>query len=200
MDYSDEEVYSLFLEHNEDAKDIIYNKYKYIVDVLLHEYHNVAFKLGIDLKEFEQEAYYAFSDALINFRDDKNVKLETFISLCIRRRLQKIIKSYGGEKAKFLNSSYSLDYDYDEEGTTLRDLIQDVDDLEPLNKLTNKESYEELLEKIKESLSCNEYEIFNYLKNGYDSKKIASLTNKTLKQVDNTVQRIKQKIRNITLE
>ncbi len=200
MDYSDEEVYALFLEHNEYAKDIIYKKYKYIVDVLLHEYHNTAVRLGIDLKEFEQEAYYAFSDALINFRVDKNVKLETFITLCIRRRLQKVIRSYGGEKAKFFNNSYSLDYDYDEEGTTLRDLIEDVYDFEPLNKLTNKESYEELLKKIKGILSDNEYEIFNYIKNGYNSQKIAKLTNKTLKQIDNTTQRIKQKIRNITLE
>ncbi len=200
MDYSDEEIYSLYLEHSEEAKDIIYNKYKYIVDVLLHEYRSVALKLGIDLKEFEQEAYFAFSDALINFREDKNVKLETFITLCIRRRLQKIIKSYGGEKAKFFSNSYSLDYNYDEEGTTLQDLMEDVYDFEPLSKLTSKESYEELLSKIKEILSINEYEIFNYLKNGYNIKKIASLTNKSLKQIDNTIQRIKQKIRNITWE
>ena len=43
-------------------------------------------------------------------------------------------------------------------------------------------------------------QIFNYIKNGYNSQKIAKLTNKTLKQIDNTTQRIKQKIRNITLE
>ena len=77
MEYSEEEIISLALENNEDARNIIYDKYKYIVEIMLRKYNKASFSLGIDLSELEQEAFYAFSDALNSYRDDKNAKLST---------------------------------------------------------------------------------------------------------------------------
>ena len=140
MEYSEEEIISLALENNEDARNIIYDKYKYIVEIMLRKYNKASFSLGIDLSELEQEAFYAFSDALNSYRDDKNAKLSTFITLCIDRRLKKIIRKYSGEKAKLLNNTFSLDYDYDEEGSTLKDYISDEQKNDPLLNLTNEEN------------------------------------------------------------
>ena len=165
----------------------------------MRKYHNLAIKFGVDISEFEQEAYYAFSDALNSYRFDKNAKLQTFISLCIDRRLRKIIKRYSGEKAKLLNNTFSLDYDYNEDGTTLKDLISDNEQNDPLNNLTNEENYNELLKKIKEQLSDSEYEVFNYVINDFDYQTIALIINKSPKQIDNTIQRIKHKIRDIIM-
>ena len=197
MEYSEEEIISLALENNEDARNIIYDKYKYIVEIMLRKYNKASFCLGIDLSELEQEAFYAFSDALNSYRDDKNAKLSTFITLCIDRRLKKIIRKYSGEKAKLLNNTFSLDYDYDEEGSTLKDYISDEQKNDPLLNLTNEENYEELISKIKKSLSDSEYEIFKFIINEFDYITIAELTNRNPKQVDNTIQRIKHKIRDI---
>ena len=180
--------------------DILYDKYKYIVDILMHKYHKLALKYDIDLKELEQEAYYAFTDALKNFDESKNILLSTFISLCVDRRLKNIIRNNSNKKAQTLNNAYSLDYDYNEEGITLKDLISDDYEFEPLNKLTLKEDYEELITKIKESLSLTEYEVFCYIINDFDYQTIALLTNHNAKQVDNTIQRIKHKIRDIIKE
>lgn len=199
MDYSDEELYSLSLEGNEDAKNMLYNKYKHIVDVLIKKYLKVMINSGIDTKEVEQEAFFAFSDALNSYRDDKNASIGTFISLCVDRRIRKVIKSQSGEKAKVLGNIYSLDYDY-EEGLSLQDIVSDKNDKDPLYNLTNEEDYRELLRKIKEKLSESEYEIFEYMTNSFDYNTIAILTNKTSKQVDNTIQRIKHKIRDIIKE
>ncbi len=180
--------------------DTLYEKYKYIVDILMHKYHKAALKYNIDLKELEQEAYYAFTDALKTFDESKNALLSTFISLCVARRLQKIIRKYSGKKAQTLNNAYSLDYDYNEDGTTLKDVISDDYEFEPLNNLTLKENYLELINKIKESLSVSEYEVFCYIINGFDYQTIALLTNHNTKQIDNTIQRIKHKIRDIIKE
>ncbi len=196
MEFNEEELMSLALENNEDAKNILYDKYKYIVDTFLHKYHNIAKKYNIDLKELEQEAYYAFSDALNSFREDKNTKVSTFLFLCIDRRLKKIIKQHSGEKAKLLKNSFSLDYDY-EEGNSLKDRISDDFQFDPLSNLTEKESYQELKRKIKESLSPTEYEIYTLMLNNFDYQTIAKLTNREPKQIDNTIQRIKHKIRDI---
>ena len=164
----EEEIIKLALQNDEEAKNKIYEKYKYIIDILMRKYHNVATTFNIDKHELEQEALYAFSDALHSFDEQKKVKLSTFITLCVDRRIKKVIKKYSGEKAKLLNSFYSLDYDY-----------------------------EELVKKIEESLSMTELEIFNLLKNDLDRSTIMLLTGKNEKQIDNTIQRLKNKIRDI---
>ena len=191
----EEEIIKLALENKEEAKNKIYEKYKYIIDILMKKYRNISNQLGIDQKELEQEARYAFSDALHSFKEEKNVKISTFLTVCIDRRIKKMLKKYSGEKAKLLNSFYSLDYDY-EEGGTLRDLISD-EKTDPLYNLTIKEDYEELLEKIEKSLSNAELEIFNYLKNGFDRNAIMLITGKNDKQIDNANQKLKNKIRDI---
>ena len=194
----EEELIKLALENNEEAKNEIFEKYKYIIDILMKKYRNVINHLGIDKHELEQEALYAFSDALHSFREEKKVKLSTFITVCVDRRIRKVLKKYSGEKAKLLNSFYSLDYDY-EEGTTLKDLISD-EKTDPLYNLTLQEDYNELLEKIENSLSSSELEIFKLLENGMDRSTIALITNKNDKQVDNAIQRLKNKIRDIIKE
>lgn len=193
----EEELINKAISGVEEAKNILYDKYKYIVDIIMHKYYSVAISLGIEIPELEQEAYYAFSDAINSYRNDKNAKLATFISLCIDRRIKKIIKKYTSEKAKVLNNTYSLDYDYNEEGVTLKDIISDNRESDPLNNLTNEENYTELLDKIKDSLSDSEYEVFKLYINNFDYLTIAAITNKNPKQIDNTIQRLKHKIRDI---
>lgn len=194
----DEKLLKLALNDNEEAKNALYEKYKYIIDILIKKYRVIAFSLGIDIHELEQEAMYAFSDAIHSFDDKKKVKLSTFITVCIDRRIKKVLKKYSGEKAKLLNSFYSLDYDY-EEGMTLKDMISD-EKTDPLYNLTIQEDYEELIKKIESSLSTAELEIFDYLKNGFDRNSIMLITGKNEKQVDNAMQRLKNKIRDIIKE
>ena len=56
-----------------------------------------------------------------------------------------------------------------------------------------------MLKKIKEQLSDSEYEVFNYVINDFDYQTIALIINKSPKQIDNTIQRIKHKIRDIIM-
>ena len=88
----DEELIKLALENNEEAKNKIYEKYKYIVDILMKKYHNAIISLGIDKRELIQEALYAFSDAINSFNQEKKVKLSTFITVCVDRRIKKVLK------------------------------------------------------------------------------------------------------------
>ena len=68
---------------------------------------------------------------------------------------------------------------------------------DPLNKLAEEQEYNELLIKIKGILSESEYEVFKLYSNGFDYQTIALITNKNSKQIDNTIQRLKHKIRDI---
>ena len=191
----DEELIRRAKENDEEAKNMLYEKYKYIIDILMKKYWSSSRELGIDTHELEQEALYAFSDALNSFDRKKEVKLSTFITVCVDRRIKKVLKKYSGEKAKLLNSFYSLDYDY-EEGLTLKDMIND-ESTDPLYNLTVEEDFQELVDKIENSLSPAELETFKLLKNGLDRSTIMLLTNRNEKQVDNAIQRLKNKIRDI---
>ena len=182
-----------------EDKNELFLKYNYLVKVIIKKYYQAAQALNIDMGELEGEANLAFSDALTRYDEAKNAKLSTFLSLCIERRIIKVLKKYSTEKSKINTNTFSLDYDYNED-VSLKDLISDDYEFEPLNNLTEEEAYTELITKIKEKLSNQENELFNYLINDFDNKTIMLLTNLTYKQIDNAKERIKHKIKEIIKE
>jgi len=196
-DLSDSELFMLVNEENEEAKDLLYEKYQHIIDIVIKKYSYVATRMGIDYKELYSEALVGFSDALANFQDDKDASLSTFISLCINRRLQKAIVKAGTTKNKVMQESYSLDHVYEQFGLPLVEMISDNNENDPLSNMTKKETYEELLTEIKKTLSESEYEVFSLMVNNLDYNAIALILDKTPKQIDNTMQRIKHKIKDI---
>ena len=83
MDYNninDDELIMMIRESNDEAKDIMYAKYRFIVNYMVKKYKNLAYKLSVDIKDLNQEALVGFSDALINYNSDSNASLKTFIS------------------------------------------------------------------------------------------------------------------------
>lgn len=199
MDYSevnDSELISMVRESSMEAKDILFNKYKYIIDIEIRKYSNVARVIGYDINDLYQEALVGFSDALVCFREDKEMSLSSFITLCVDRRLQVAIRKANRLKNKLLNESLSLDYSYND-CLPLKDMLSDKNENDPLEKIVKEEKLKELEKAIKRDLSENEYEVYLYMINGLKYDEIATLLNKNLKQVDNTMQRIKGKIRKI---
>ena len=200
LDYnnlSDSELFMLVNEENEDAKDILFEKYKYIIDIILKKYSYVASRMGVEYKELYSEALVGFSDALVNFQDDKDASLGTFISLCVNRRVQKAIAKAGTIKNKVIQEAYSLDHVYEKFGLPLVEMISDNNENDPLNNMAKEEEYKELLKSIKKELSDSEYEVFVLMLNNMDYNTIAEILNKTPKQIDNTMQRIKHKVKEI---
>lgn len=194
-DISDNELLCLALEENEDAKNILYNRYSYIIDIITRKYQKLAYSLGIDLGDLRSEALYGFTSALINYKDNKNANLATFISICVNRNVLNLIRKFSTKKNKIYNDALSLDYFYDDLETTLEEYISN--DKDPLSDLTNEEDYNELISNIKSTLSKFEYVVFTFLVNNYSYTDIAKILGKSTKQIDNTIQRIRNKIKSI---
>lgn len=192
-DYPDSELYMMICEDNEDAKEILFEKYKYILNIIIKKYSYVASQVGIDSKELYSEALLGFTDAVNDYKDDKNAIFPTFLSLCVGRRLKKAIVHAGAQKNKMLNESYSLDKIYDKSGLPLIELIKDDNNTDPLFHISEKEHYNELVLKIKKELSKFECQVFDLMLNEFNYTEIAGLLEKTAKQIDNTIQRIKSK-------
>lgn len=196
---NDYELIMLYREDDEYAKNILYLKYKFIIDILIKKYQKIIIVLNIDMQEVYSECAVGFSDSLRSFQDDKDSTLPTFISLCVERRLNDLIKKYSREKYKIINDTYSLDYFYEQFGRPLMDVLSDNSN-EPLGAMMEEEEYKELLESIEKILSKKENNVFNFMLKGFNYKQIAKILGETPKQIDNTMQRIKTKIKKLLKE
>lgn len=197
QDVSDSELISMVHESSIEAKDLLFEKYRYIIDVETKKYLRMAKILGYEYNDLMQDALVGFSDALKNFRDDKEASLSSFITLCVDRKLQSSIIKAGRKKNKIINESLSLEYVYQQYASPLMDLLSDHSENDPLENILKEEKFKELLESIKNTLSDSEYEVYSLMINGLKYDEIATLLDKNLKQVDNTIQRVKNKIKKI---
>ena len=196
MEYNDIELTILVRENNDDAKDLIYEKYNYIIDIIMAKYKKTFYILGLDLKEVRQDALLAFTDALIKYSLEKNTSLATFISLVVERKIQNAIRKAESIKNKKNNQNYSLDYEYEVFNKPLGEILGDPES-DPLVKMESVENYQELVTKIKGALSPFEYEVYELLVNDFNYQDIAKILVKEPKQIDNTIQRIRTKIREL---
>lgn len=194
---SDYELIDLYNENDEEAKNILYQRYGYIINLILNKHRNQYYKLRIDEQELYSEATLGFSDALNNYRDDKETSLPTFITLCVERKLYGFTKKYMTKKHQVDIESISLDSSLDDSDKTLLDVISDNGKNDPLNNLEENDNYNELNFKIARVLSKKEYEVYALMLKNYNYKEIAQILNINEKQVDNAIQRIKNKVKSI---
>lgn len=196
-DYDDGELLNMVRESSEDAKDVLFQKYKYIIDIEVRKYLNMANLLGYDYNDLYQDGLVGFVDALRSYRDDKDAQLASFITLCVDRKLQVAIIKAGRIKNKLITDSLSLEHVYSQYTVPLMDLLSDNKENDPLENILKEENLKELTDNIKAALSDSEYEVYSLMISGLKYNEIAILLDKTPKQVDNTIQRLKGKIKKL---
>lgn len=196
-DFDDGELFMLVCEEDETAKEILYNKYKHVIDIIMKKYIYNARMVGIEYQDLYSEALIGFNDALINYNVNKDSSLKTFISMCVNSRLQKAIIRAKAQKNKINNETYSLEHVYSELGVPLEDIISDNSKNDPLISMMDEEDYQELIKMIKSTLSNFEVQVFELMVSDFNYVEIANLLDKTPKQIDNTIQRLKAKIKKV---
>ena len=193
MEYPDNELEFLLNDNNEIAQDILYAKYKFIIDSIINKYRRVLLAYNIDIDEARQEANLAFSYAIHNYDDNKEASLNTFITLCVERRVRLIIKRHETIKSKVISETISFNNNKD---VDLENMIGD-ETYEPLRKITNIDMLKYINNEVKKLLSSSELEVYNLLIQGMNYHEIANTLGKSSKQVDNTIQRIRKKLQNL---
>ena len=186
MEYNDFELVSLIRESNEEAREILYNKYK---PIIVKKSTDQIYKLGsygMEINDLIQEGYIGLDNAINCFNEKENTSFYTFALLCIDRQIITYIKKNTNNKAMVLNDAINLD-----DGKEY--LFRDNTDIE--GSFINKEDVKEFINLICDSLSDIEKKVFSLKLEGYDIGEIANLLNKDTKVVYNTLHRIKYKIK-----
>ena len=199
MDYPDNELTYYLHDNSEEAQDILYEKYKYIIEVLINKYRRVFYALNIDIEEVKQEANLAFSYAIYNYNDNKDASLSTFINLCVDRKIRAIIKKYETHKNKAFSDSLSFDSNVTDSDITLESIIGD-EKYEPLKNLESMDTIKYINEKVKNMLSSGELEVYYLMVEGFNYIEISKILSKTPKQVDNAIQRIRGKLKKLDIK
>jgi RNA polymerase sporulation-specific sigma factor len=194
MEYNDYELVAMAQEHNEDATNMLYKKYKPLIIRKSREVYKFLENKGVDINDVIQEAMIGFDEAIRDFNQDDNTLFYTFACICLDRQLRNVKLKFSRNKHRILNEAISFE-DVGEEVNIL-DFVYDDND-NPENEILSEESNREFKKSISSILTEAELEVFNLRIKGYSNKEIAGILNKDVKSVDNTVQRIKLKIKRI---
>lgn len=194
---NDSELIYLISESNEEAKEIFYEKYRGVIEVKAKKYANFVSSKGYDINDLIQEGMIGLTQALNDFKEQKNVQFNTFANLCIDRQIFSFIRNITRDKHKILNDSVSIDANVSPSGRPLVELLFDENNINPEEAFIERETKYELFKKIEDKLTKSEKDVFDLRMQGFTYKEIACLLNLTPKAVDGAIGRIKNKITNI---
>ncbi len=192
-DYNDNELIYLIGEKNEEASNILYEKYSEVVNMKAKKYVNYAKNIGLDYSDLIQEGMVGLTEAIKYYKEQRDTTFSTFANICIEREIISALKKLQRKKHAALNNSLSLDYSIDENGKTILDFIC-TDDSDPSIKLENEDELRRIYDYLDKELTKQERQVFNLKMYGFEYKEIARLLNKSYKSIDSTLQRIKLKI------
>lgn len=195
--YNDYELLYLISENNETAHDLLYQKYKDIVQIKAKGKLPYANSIGLDYNDLVQEGMIGLSEAIRDFKEEKNVKFSTFANLCIERQISGCLLKANRQKHRILNESVSLDQNVFNTNKTLKDLIIDKTGNDPSDYIIGLETETETYNKINVVLTPFEKKVFLLKQKDYSYKEIANKLGKTYKSIDSALQRIKTKLKKI---
>ena len=199
MDYrelNDNELVYLCAENNEEAMNLIVNKYKNCILMILKEYLKEYNIIGVEVADLYQEGLIGLMHAIHSYNSTRDVLFYTYANACIRTSLMSAIRQTFRQKNRILNYSYSLDKIVEDSGDNFYEILKD-ESYEPNKLLLNSEEESELINKLKDKLSKSELAIFELRLKGLSNGEIASLIDKDTKYIENSLFRIKRKYKEL---
>lgn len=189
-EFNDYELVYYIHDGNEDANNILIKKYEPLINKVALRMLPYCKGNGLELEDLVQEGMIGLNHAIERYREQEDILFFTYAKKCIERKIISVVVGSNRNKNKILNESLS----YDNEENLIIKYLQDKKP-SPLEEVVNIEKEEDLLKELKKNLTDFEEEVFELHITGFKYKEIAELLNKTPKSIDNTIQRIKTKLK-----
>lgn len=200
MDYNDQELLDYISEGNEDATNILYNKYEPYIYSKAKKLLGSITNIGIDLNDLVQEGFLALNEAIKNYKVTLDTTFYTFATTCIDNKMISTMISAQRQKHRILNESISFDQELsDGTSISIENMIINKEN-NPEALMLSLEMEQDLFKKVKEVLTDFEYQVFELKYHNFNYKEIAEILDKDLKSVDNALQRMRMKVSKILKE
>lgn len=194
-DYNDYELLTYVSEKNEEASEVLFEKYRPLILATANRLFCYCKNTGLELNDLIQEGMLGLNLAMNSFDEERDTSFYTYAKMCIERKIITQIVASRRLKHKVLNDSLSLentdgnniDYVFDKSLTD--------NSYNPEEILFNIENEKDLIKDVSKILTDFEVQVFELKINGFDYKEIAEILDKDIKAIDNALQRIKLKIK-----
>jgi RNA polymerase sporulation-specific sigma factor len=188
---SDEALVSRAARGEEDSLDELFARYRGIIKTKANLYRIA----GGDRDDLMQEGMIGLFKAVNSYDSGKGASFATYAEMCINNAMLSLVRSDGRKKNSPLNTSVSI-HAGDGEGGEGRE-IADLSSPSPEDAVVLRERMERLQSDIESAFSKFEREVWSLFVEGKSYAQIAEKTDRTVKSVDNAVQRMKKKARAI---
>ena len=196
---TDEELIARLRAGEREITDYLIDKYKSLVRTRARALYLV----GGDHEDLIQEGMLGLFKAVRDYKPGKEASFATFAGLCIDRQMYSAVASSQRQKHQPLNSFVSLSEPVSEQDSytfasmdiSIPSLSQDEETPEEI--MISRENVIGMHERIKERLSKFEYQVLELYLKGYDYTQIAEKLGKQPKAIDNALQRIRSKVREV---
>jgi len=196
-EYNDNELLTYIYESNEEANEILFEKYKPLIFKCARKLFNNCQNSGLELNDLIQEGMLGLSNAINNYNENKDIIFYTFAKTCIERKIISAVVASKRLKHKILNDSVSIEVEMDENNVLNLDYLFVDDEHNPETIVFDIEEQKNLILSITQKLTPLENQVFELKLNELNYKEIASLLDMSPKTVDNTIQRIRNKAKKI---
>lgn len=187
MDYkkiNDYEVVYMVRENDDEAREIIFNKYIPIVKRLASNYLTLAKGVRVEFEDLVQEGLIALNDAIEKYSENSGTLFYTFACVCVERRILSFCKKMGSCKHYYLNTSLCEDYFYNISDNRTPDYYLDENLQE--NQFIN----------FKCMFDIYDSSIFELRYNGFSYKEISVLLDMPITTVDGRLYKIRKILQN----
>ena len=192
--FSDEELIEKLRQGEDDITDYILEKYK----PLVRKKTNAMYLIGGETEDLIQEGMIGLFKAIRDYKPDKDASFYHFAELCINRQLYSALEASNRKKHQPLNSYISLS-EQEHPDAVAAELLVDKES-GPEQSVIEQEVWEEYKKRLAQKLSRMENQVLQYYLDGNHYIQIAEMMGKSPKSIDNALQRIRQKIRQMKPE
>lgn len=196
-DYNDYELISYINENNEEANNILIKKYEPLIHSIANRMLKSCPYIGLDESDLVQEGMIGLNHAISYFNEQRDIIFYTYAKACIERKMINTIIAAKRLKHRALNESISLNVD--DEDISFDKILKD-EQSNPERIVVDEVETEKLIETIRLTLTDFELQVFELMLSYFKYGEIAEILDKDKKQVDNAMQRIKNKVREKLIE
>jgi len=191
---TDVEVIKLLRQGNQDATEYLLKKYS----PLVKKSTRTLYLIGADTEDLSQEGMIGLFKAIQTYEQDKDSTFYSYAKLCIERQIYSAIKASNRKKHSPLNFYVSLNTNNNESENELIDNLVASNETNPEHLVLVEEDNSQLQTEIESHLSSLEKKVLQQYLDGKSYSDISVLLNKPVKSIDNTIQRIRKKIKNMS--
>ncbi len=189
---TDEHLIASLREGESEIMDFLMEKYKHMV----RKKAKAMFILGGENDDLIQEGMIGLFKAIQDYKVEEGASFSSFADLCVSRQLYSAVTASRRKKHQPLNSYVSISNGAEEINLDLIEGMQDQK-ADPEAVILSKEYQEQFEEALQARLSDLESRVYYLHMRGIDYQTIGKLLGKSPKVIDNTLQRIKIKAKDI---